>query len=167
MKRTKYLALLLAAALCITSLAGCSSAATTSTTPASAASSTSSAASSSVASSTAAAEGKVLNFWVWNDELRSRVNQFYPGVASVATDLSTTTLKNGITIKWTVNPNQDNNYQNKLDEALLKQKTAGTDDKIDMFAIEADYALKYVNSDYTLDVKKDIGLTDQDLADQY
>ena len=33
--------------------------------------------------------------------------------------------------------------------------------------IEADYALKYVDSDYVLDVKKDIGLTDSDLAGQY
>ena len=35
-----------------------------------------------------------------------------------------------------------------------------------MFLIEADYALKYVNSDYTLDVK-DVGLTDDDLKDMY
>ena len=31
----------------------------------------------------------------------------------------------------------------------------------------ADYALKYVDSDYALDVKADIGLTDADLAGQY
>ena len=39
--------------------------------------------------------------------------------------------------------------------------------KIDIFLIEADYALKYVDSDYVLDVKTDIGLTDSDLAGQY
>lgn len=33
--------------------------------------------------------------------------------------------------------------------------------------IEADYALKYVDSDYTLDVRGDIGLTDADLSGQY
>lgn len=158
MKKRKFLALLLAAVLCVSLLAGCGSQAGTSTSAGSA---------GSAAGSGEATEGKVLNFWVWNDELRSRVNQFYPGVQSVADDLSTTTLKNGVTIKWTVNPNQDNNYQNKLDEALLNQNSAAPDDKIDMFAIEADYALKYVDSDYTLDVKKDIGLTDQDLSDQY
>lgn len=54
-----------------------------------------------------------------------------------------------------------------MDEALLKQDSAAADDKIDIFLIEADYALKYVDSDYTLDVKKDIGLTDDDLKDQY
>jgi len=36
-----------------------------------------------------------------------------------------------------------------------------------MFLIEADYALKYVDSDYALDVEKDLGLTDADLKDQY
>ena len=82
-------------------------------------------------------------------------------------DKSTTTLDNGVTVKWTINPNDNNNYQNKLDEALLKQDSAAADDKIDIFLIEADYALKYVDSDYTLDVKKDIGLTDDDLKDQY
>ena len=59
------------------------------------------------------------------------------------------------------------NYQNKLDEALLNQDSAADDDKIDIFLIEADYALKYVDSDYALDVKADIGLTDADLAGQY
>ena len=33
--------------------------------------------------------------------------------------------------------------------------------------IEADYALKYVDSDYTLDVVNDIGLSKDALADQY
>ena len=44
---------------------------------------------------------------------------------------------------------------------------AAEDDKIDIFLIEADYALKYVDSPYTLDVRADIGLTDDELAGQY
>ena len=68
-------------------------------------------------------------------------------------------------MKWTINPNENNNYQNKLDEALLSAgQPPPTDDKIDIFLIEADYALKYVDSEYTLDVKGDIGLTDDDLT---
>ena len=92
---------------------------------------------------------------------------YYPGVKEIAADKSTTTLNNGVTVKWTINPNDNNNYQNKLDEALLKQDSAAADDKIDIFLIEADYALKYVDSEYTLDVKKDVDLTDDDLKDQY
>ena len=37
-------------------------------------------------------EGKVLNIWCWNDEFQSRFNDYYPGVASIAEDKSTTTL---------------------------------------------------------------------------
>ena len=113
------------------------------------------------------AEGKVLNIWCWNDEFQSRFNAYYPEVKEIAEDKSTTTLNDGTIVKWTINPNEDNNYQNKLDEALRAQESAAADDKIDIFLIEADYALKYVDSPYTLDVKADIGLTDEDLAGQY
>ena len=110
--------------------------------------------------------GKVLNIWCWNDEFQSRFNEFYPEVKEVAKDNSTTTLKDGTTVKWTINPNENNNYQDKLDEALLKQADAAADDKIDIFLVEADYALKYVDADVTMDVKE-LGLTDDDMAQQY
>ena len=126
----------------------------------------SSAAASSAASDAPAAQGKVLNIWCWNDEFQGRFNNYYPEVASIAEDKSTTTLKDGTVVKWTINANENNNYQNKLDEALLNQDSAADDDKVDIFLIEADYALKYVDSDYALDVKADIGLTDADLAGQ-
>ena len=113
------------------------------------------------------AEGSVLNVWCWNDEFQSRFNDYYPEVKEIATDKSTTTLNDGTIVKWTINPNENNNYQNKLDEALLAQDSAAEDDKIDIFLIEADYALKYVDSPYTLDVRADIGLTDDELAGQY
>ena len=58
-------------------------------------------------------EGTVLNIWCWNDEFQSRFNDYYPDVESVSDDKSTTTLKDGITVKWTINPTTDNNYQNK------------------------------------------------------
>ena len=110
--------------------------------------------------------GKVLNIWCWNDEFQSRFNDYYPEVKEVAEDESTTTLNDGTTVKWTINPNENNNYQDKLDEALLKQADAAADDKIDIFLVEADYALKYVDADVTLDVKE-LGLTDDDMAQQY
>lgn len=110
--------------------------------------------------------GKVLNIWCWNDEFQSRFNAYYPEVKEIAEDKSTTTLNDGTVVKWTINPNENNNYQNKLDEALLNQETAADDDKIDIFLIEADYALKYVDSDYTVNVD-DLGLTEDEMADQY
>ena len=66
----------------------------------------------------APSDGAVLNIWCWNDEFQSRFNDYYPEVKEVAEDKSTTTLNDGTIVKWTINPNENNNYQNKLDEAL-------------------------------------------------
>ncbi len=100
--------------------------------------------------------GKVLNIYVWNEEFQSRFNDFYAAK-----------LPKDVKVNWVITPNQGNAYQNKLDEALLAQDKASADEKIDIFLVEADYALKYVDTEYTLDVKKDIGLTDADLSQQY
>ena len=178
MKKAKKIASLALAALmgasALSVASGCqgggaasSAAPAAASSQAAAASSEAAPASSAAASSAAAPEGKVLNIYVWNNEFQSRFNTYYPEVQSVAKDLSTTTLKDGTTVKWTINASDNNNYQNKLDAALQNQDSAAADDKIDIFLVEADYALKYVNSDYTLDVKKDIGLTDDDLSQQY
>lgn len=156
-KGRSIMAMLATAAILTASLAGCKNTPSTSKAPAK----------QTAASQSTAAEGKVLNIWCWNDEFQSRFNAYYPDVKEVAKDKSTTTLKDGTVVKWTINENQNNNYQNKLDSALQNQASAPADQKIDIFLVEADYALKYVNSDYTMDVKKDIGLTDSDLDNQY
>lgn len=101
-------------------------------------------------------EGKTLVIYCWNEEFQSRFNDYYASK-----------LPEGIEVKWVITPNQNNQYQNKLDEDLLKQDSVAQDERIDMFLVEADYALKYVNTDYTLDVRKDIGLSDEDLGQQY
>ena len=44
---------------------------------------------------------------------------------------------------------------------------ASADDKVDLFLMEADYILKYVDSDYTLDIMKDLGISEDELSDQY
>ena len=113
-----------------------------------------------------AAEGKVINIYSWNDEFRTRVEAVYPEVKETSKDGTITYLKDGTEIHWIVNPNQDGVYQQKLDEALSKQADASADDKIDLFLVEADYALKYVDTDYTMPIA-DLGITDADLANQY
>lgn len=105
-----------------------------------------------------AEEGKVLNIWGWNDEFKGLYESYFEGAGK---------LPDGIEVKFTIVPNDDNAYQNALDEALLNQENAADDDKIDLFLVEADYALKYVDSDYTLDIIKDVGMTEDDLAGQY
>lgn len=151
-----------ATTLAATAFAACTSEPTTTDSTTSTASTASSA---DVAP--APADVAVLNIWCWNDEFQSRFNDYYPDVAEIAADKSTTTLADGTVVQWTINPNEGNNYQMKLDEALLAQDSKSADEKIDIFLIEADYALKYVDSPYTLDVRADLGLTDDDLAGQY
>lgn len=102
--------------------------------------------------------GKVLNIWGWNTEFQGLFKTYFEDAGLVP---------DGIEVKFTIVPNEDNAYQNALDEALLNQETASDDEKIDLFLVEADYALKYVESDYTLDIIKDVGLTDGDIAGQY
>lgn len=103
-------------------------------------------------------QGKVLNIWGWNDEFQGLFENYFEGAGLVP---------EGIEVKFTIVPNDDNAYQNALDEALQNQATASDDEKIDMFLIEADYALKYSDSDYTLNIIDDVGLTSGDISGQY
>lgn len=100
-------------------------------------------------------EGKTLNIAVWNEEFKNYFEKYLQDK-----------MPEGVTVNFKITENKDNAYQNKLDEDLPKNEAASADDKIDMFLFEADYALKYVNSEYTLDVKS-LGLTDEDLSGMY
>ncbi len=105
-----------------------------------------------------AEEGKVLNICVWNEEFQDRFKTYFEQKGLIP---------EGVTVKWILTPNLDNAYQNKLDELLLGQDKASKDSKIDIFLVEADYAKKYVDSGFVLDVKSDIGLTESELSNQY
>ena len=139
----KTLALVLALVLAMSMFAACGAASST-------------AASTAASASTAevAAEGKVFNIYCWNEEFKGFFEKYY-------------TVPDGITVNWIINPSDGGVYQDKLDEALLAQEGAAADDKIDMFLAEADYILKYVDADVTLDVEKDIGFTDLSNMYQY
>lgn len=114
-------------------------------------------------------EGKVINIYSWNDEFRKRVEAVYPEVKKTSKDGTVTTLNDGTEIHWIINPNQDGVYQQKLDEALLKQADAAADEKIDIFLSETDYVNKYTDADADAAMPlKDLGIDpDTDLADQY
>ena len=163
--KKKVLSALLTTAMLASMLVGCGS---SNDAPAAASSEAAPAASTEAAASTevaepAAEEGKVLNIYAWNEEFKSRLIAHYPGYEEVD---GTTGKIGDVTVKWNITPSNDNAYQNNLDANLLKQADAATDDKIDMFLIEADYALKYVDTDYTMPIA-DLGITDADLANQY
>ncbi len=168
--KKKVLSALLATAMITAMLAGCGSepaaseSQTASETPVSESSSSEpSSEAADTGSGEAADEGKILNIYCWNEEFKTRLTDHYPGYTEV--DGTTGTIGD-VTVKWNITPSDDNAYQNNLDAALLKQADAAADDKIDMFLIEADYALKYVDTEYTMSVA-DLGITDADLANQY
>ncbi len=100
-------------------------------------------------------EGKVLNLWTWNEEFWGFLVNYY---ADEKID-EYTVKKGDVTIKRTTFVSDNMAYQNALDAALLAQETAAADEKVDMFLAEADYIIKYTNSDVTMDVTK-IGVTD-------
>ena len=100
-------------------------------------------------------EGSVLNVWTWNTEFWDFLGKYYADEV-----VDEYTLKKGdVTIKRTTYPSDGGAYQDALDSALLNQANAAADDKVDLFLAEADYIIKYTNSDATMDVKS-IGVTD-------
>ena len=125
--------------------------------------------SSSEAGTTSAEEGKVINIYSWNDEFRERVEAVYPEVKETSSDGTVTTLNDGTEIHWIINPNEDGVYQQKLDEALLRQADAAADEKVDIFLSETDYVAKYTDAEANAAMPlSDLGIDpDKDLGDQY
>lgn len=99
------------------------------------------------------ADGKVFNIYAWNEEFKGFFDKYY-------------VVPEGITVNWVINPSDGGVYQQKLDEALLAQADAAADDKVDMFLAEADYIIKYVDSDYTMNIA-DIGVETLDTMYKY
>lgn len=173
--RKKVLSVLLCTTVAATLLTGCggdsagdsgtsSNKTSSGSSEAGSSSSSSSSEGTTASKATVSNDGKVLNIRCWNDEFQRRMQDHYPGYKKV----DKTTGKIGdITVKWSIVPSDDNAYQNALDEALIAQKDAKADDKIDMFLIEADYALKYVDSEYGVDIVNDLGVTEDQLSQQY
>lgn len=149
--KKRVVSALLVASMCVGALAGCGSPA------------------KSDGGSDSVEEGKVINIYSWNDEFRQRVEAVYSEVEKTSDDGTVTTLKDGTEIHWIINPNQDGVYQQKLDEALLKQADAAADDKVDIFLSETDYVNKYTDADADVAMPlADLGIDpDKDLADQY
>ncbi len=107
--------------------------------------------------------GKVLNIQCWNEEFRTRIEDHYPDYEKV----SDTEGKIGdVTVNWIITPSDDNAYQNNLDRVLEAQESTDQDEKTDMFLIEADYAPKYIETDYVLPLSE-LGISDSDISEQY
>lgn len=99
-------------------------------------------------------EGKILNIYTWNTEFENRFNLYY------ANKLPSNVKVNFIVINST-------DYQTELDYALSIQRKVPADYKVDLFLVEPFYAPKYTNSIYTLDIINDLGITNEQLSQQF
>jgi hypothetical protein len=123
-----------------------------------------------------------LRIYCWNTEFKLRFDAAYAkgGKYKVETasykdengkELTEIKKIDGKDIEWVQVANEGGAYQKALDEALKGQKES--DDKVDMFLIEADYALKYTDSGDTnygnlvALSPQDIGITDDDTKNMY
>ena len=108
-------------------------------------------------------EGKILNVFSWNEEFKIRMEEYYPGYEAV--DDTTGTIGE-VTVKWVIVPESSADYQKELDQALLNQASASEEEKIDLFLVEEEYARKYVETDYAMDLA-DLGITEENTAGQF
>ena len=163
--KKKVLSALLASAMVASMMAGCNNGGTT---PAPS-SSAGQPAQSGAAVNNDAAEGKVLNIQVWNEEFASRLTNHYPGYEPNDANNPTAGGKIGdVTVNFIVTANQNNAYQNQLDAVLPGNASLDADKKTDIFLVEADYALKYVDASANVAMPlSELGISDADLSKQY
>ena len=169
--KKRILAMLLASAM-VLSLAGCNQGGTTATTTTggttaagdkttAAGDTTTAAGDATTAEATTTAENVItkngtvdnpLYVWMWNDDVKKILDSV---LKEVDPDLYARIVY--------VNTGGSNVYQTKVDAILADESSEIYPDVI---ALEADYILKYTNSE-SLTAIADLGITDADLAQQY
>ena len=120
-----------------------------------------------------------INIYCWNTEFKSRVDKYYGDKSKFKVEYEDVKDSDGNKVhqiktidgkkvKWNQIENEGNAYQTKLDEALKAQQSS--DNKVDMFLVEADYALKYLDSEDGVGVAlsvQDLGITPEDTSEMY
>ncbi len=105
----------------------------------------------------------VFHIYAWNTEFQGFFNKYLTDENKDKANDQKVTQEvyhlDGKEVKWTIVPSDNGAYQEALDKALANNATASAADKVDLFLAEADYILKYTDSDYTKDVTK-IGVKD-------
>ena len=166
-KRT--ISLLLAAMMAAGALAGCGGGSTAPAAQEPAAEEPAAEAPAEETAAPAVDPSKVINIYCWNDEFPKRMRDHYPGyVVNDAADATKGGMIGEYAVNYIVTDNKDNMYQMKLDDALTAQPNADAGDIVDIFLIEADYALKYIDADINVAMPlEDLGITDADLSKQF
>ncbi len=110
-------------------------------------------------------EGSVLLIQCWDEEFRQLLENYYPGYEKV--DENTGRIGD-TTVKFTITPLDDNEYQNHLDGVLPENQNASEENTVDLFLVEAEDAAKYTDADtgYAM-LLSDLGITEEELSEQY
>ena len=164
MKFKKVTALALCVAMSATALAGCGSKAATtdSQTAAPAESTAADTADTADAAEEAPVETKDVTLKVWApQEDQNPTDTYDKGMLAAMCDAF-----NEAHPEWNITYEYGVCGEDVAKDEVTKDVDAAADDKIDIFLVEADYALKYVDTDYTMAVS-DLGITDSDLSKQY
>lgn len=133
------------------------------------------------------AEGSVFNIYCIGEDFRSRVQDYYPEYVASGEDSGTIGQTR---VRWHVYSDAEE-YRDVLDEMLeslpetggeggtSEQSASGqsvsdqndsaqqADDRVDMFVVDEAYLRDYVESAYSLDVTAEIGITREELSDQF
>ena len=108
-------------------------------------------------------EGKVLNIFCWDESLQSLFIMYYPEYEDTG---ERTGRIGNVKVNWVL-PEDGQSYMDLVAEKLLGAEYLTQDERVDLYlAPEEDLAI-YVNSDYSLDVREKLGLTDEELEDQF
>lgn len=107
--------------------------------------------------------GKTINIYCWDDTLENLFLGYYPGYTDNGD--GTGTLE-GYRIRWVMSEDEDG-YMDLVAEKLLTDSRLEQDERVDLYLAPEETLAIYVNSEYSADLREEIGLTQEDLADQY
>ena len=121
-------------------------------------------------------EGRVFNIYCIGEDFKSRVQDYYPEYEATGED---TGVIGQTQVRWHMYSDAEE-YREDLDEALDFRTEAGgdgstadiradvsEDDRADLFVVDEAYLRDYVESAYSLDVTAEVGITREELADQF
>lgn len=109
-------------------------------------------------------QGKTLNIYSMNGTFRDRLRDYYPGYKDGGDGSGTI---GDVKVNWYIASDSGEDYGTMLSDALDGRKDASDDSRIDLFLADADDVGTYTGSDSTLNLTDDIGLTQEELSDQY
>ena len=105
--------------------------------------------------------GRVLTIYCWDSTFKEIMAKYYPAYDPA------TEMIGDVKVHWVILPNDNSVYQRNLDKALFNNDKFNSNDKVDMFLVEADYVRKYTDNDYvTMDIES-LGIAEAELSGQF